>query len=223
MRLNKACKKNAYLLGMFTTSSGVNYLSLLINGISDPELSLRSDLHRQVTMYQWRSAAVSFASFDGVSPEQLKEYHLQESTALQNWFTTNFNKLHRIIVLPEEKVLKSGSADVCNYDVFSQLKSRIEDLEISSTCEFNLPVIVFIHRINTCIVHFERYLEAYLKTYVEDFSRQQVICVFPVENLCEKECPKIDLDSSGCHVTLFSAFNPAEKPISLLIAAVKRD
>lgn len=221
-RLSKAYSGNSHRpLGALSTISSIKCFSLIINDISDPEQCLRKDLH-EVTTYQWKPAAVSFAfSSDGVSPEQMKGYHLQESRALQHWFTMNFSQLHKIIVLPQEKILRCDVASSSDGDGFSQLKSRIENLEIASTSESDLPVIVFIHKINTCIVHFEHYLEAYLKKYAEDFSGQRVICVFHVENLNGKEYPKIDLGGSDCHITLFTAFNPLEKPVTLLIADIE--
>ena len=67
----------------------------------------------------------------------------------------------------------------------------------------------------------KHYLEAYLKKYAEDFSRQRMICIFHVENLSVKECPEIDLGRSDRHITFFSAFNLVEKPVTLLLAGVR--
>lgn len=174
-----------------------------------------------LAVYHWSPAAVSFAEFDRISPKQRKGYHLQELMVLQHWFTMNLSQLKKIIVLPEEEILKCDMGSTG--DDISHLKSRIEEHENSSSHESNLPVIVFIHKINPHIVNFKHYLEAYLKKYAEDFSRQQVICVFHVENLSVKECPEIDLGRTrrDRHVTFFSAFNPAEKPVTLLIADVR--
>ena len=221
MRLRKACEKNTYLLGMFTDCSGIVYLSLFINNITDPNQNLRSALHQPLAVYHWSPAAVSFAEFDRISPEQRKGYHLQELMVLQHWFTMNLSQLKKIIVLPEEEILKCDMGSTG--DDISHLKSRIEEHENSSSHESNLPVIVFIHKINPSIVNFKHYLEAYLKKYAEDFSRQQVICIFHVENLSVKECPEIDLGRTrrDRHVTFFSTFNPAEKPVTFLIADVR--
>ena len=223
MHLEKAREKNAYLLGMFTDCSGIVYLSLFINNITDPDGNLRSALHQQLARchWIWSPAAVSFAEFDRISPKQRKGYHLQELMVLQHWFTMNFSQLKKIIVLPEEEILKCDMASTGDGDGISHLKSKIEERENSSSHESNLPVVVFIHKINPHIVNFTHYLEAYLKKYAEDFSRQRVICVFHVENLSVKECPEMDLGRSDRHVTFFSAFNPAEKPVTLLIADVR--
>ena len=221
VRLGNTWEKNADPLGMFTDCSGIVYLSLFINNITDPNRNLRNALHQPLAVYHWDPAAVSFAEFDRISPEQQKEYHLQELMVLQHWFTMNFSQLKKIIVLPEEEILKCDMASTGDGDGISHLKSRLEECENSSSHESNLPVVVFIHKINPHIVNFEHYLEAYLKKYAEDFSRQRVICVFHVENLSVKECPEIDLGRSDRHVTFFSAFNPAEKPVTLLIADVR--
>lgn len=227
LHMNKACELNACLLGMFTTSLSANYLSLVINNVTDPDHTLRCALHRRVAVYLWKSGCrVPYPACERLTQKQVKGYLLQESIALQHWFTTNLPRVHKVVVLPEEDILKSNSAcaaAAADYtDVLSRLRSRVEELDFPSTYESNLPVVIFVRKINTDIVCFEEYLEAYLKKYAECFSHQRLICVFHLENLSANACPQIDLGRSDCHVAFFSAFDPSEKPISLLIADVKR-
>ena len=218
---------NAGHLGAFISTAsdpGVERLALVVNEVTDPEHTLRTALHRPVAMYLWRPGGVSFATLDGVSTDIQELTGIQELAALENWFASTFTQVHKVIVLPEEEVLKSDSVHAGDSDGFLWLKSSIEEFVTPSSRESGLlPVVVFICKVNAeIIVHFESYLQASLKKYAEHFSRQRMICVFHVENLSVKECPRIDLGRSDCHVTFFSAFDPSEKPITLLIADVER-
>ncbi|KAL8620856.1 hypothetical protein ACOMHN_047027 [Nucella lapillus] len=224
--LNAACDQSGDFVGMFTTSHGVNYLFLIINHFSDQHQLLRKALHQRLAMYQWREADLPFSSFEGIPAKRLQGHHLQESFILRKWFTTNFQQISKAILLPEEELLLS-SDPTCSTDsnCFAQLKCRMEECEVSSAQVYksDLPLVIFIRKIDRNIVCFERYLQACLKKYSKDFENRRVTCIFHVDNLSLKKCPRLDLGGADCSIKLYTAFSPFERPISLVIADVVRD
>ncbi|XP_076455228.1 uncharacterized protein LOC143289889 isoform X2 [Babylonia areolata] len=214
-------------VGIFTHCCSVNYLLLHINHTNDQQQILRRRLHARMAVYQWRGTESFLTSSDGVPGTMLLACRLHEAAILRRWFTVNVGQVLKVVVLPEEEVLLNGRPACGDSPCLAQLKAWLEEAEVSSsppphTSHSDLPVMLFIRRMDPDIVSFQHYLQACLKKYCRDFEGRRLICVFHVDNLNVKRCPQIDVGPHECCVKLYTAFKPSEKRVSLVIADVER-
>ena len=223
VRLSSALNTNGEPLGKFTSTHGVNYLTLFINSVSDPENHLRSSVHEPLALYQWTRDEIIPAAFAKLLPAYRQSFLAQEMARLQHWFSENFSRVSKVVILPEEDVLKWDSCEACGSNPFSLLRSGIEECQVPCTCRSDLPVVVFIERMNSSVVLFEGYLQAYMNKFITELPKLPLIFAFPAENLQTRGFPHLDLGSPKHHLKLCSAFNPSEKPITFVLAEIKEN
>lgn len=220
--LRKASKANDYLMGKLmsslSTSGPVYYIMFFITTICDSKQNIRRALHH--SRVHPLNPGDDFLPLDTFLPDRRCDYVHLESAVLWKWFRQNFSKdPYRIIYIPEEEIFRLDSGrSGAGLDL---LKSR---LAVDSCSRADIPVmILMMHRVKANLIYFENYLQACLSHYIQSAGRFHVACVFPVENLREKKCPWIELGIDGCPVRFFSAFDPSQKPVSMLVAELKRE
>lgn len=230
-RFSKARAKIKYPVGMFTSYTtrikgsdlsvnpdvSVNYALIFINNMCDPEKTLRSALHQEVAMCEWLGRSsdqgeLTFANFSNVTGPQFQAYMQQEEFMLKNWLSLTFSKFHKVISVPEEDIFRASDDDKC----FRCLRSSVDDMGLSP--EPHLPIIIFIRKTNNEIVHFEGYLQACIKQHIEKLSKHRLVFLFHADCFSSKQCPELFSSRLAQYkVRMFSAFNPATKPISVVV------
>ena len=219
-QLDKACKKSQYLLGMLTTSFNVTYLCILVCNVSDPCQKLRHGLHKQELLHTLRAGESCLEEVEILTSMQPQLHSVQECVALVGWLTLNVKTPYQVIVRPEDEVvLDTSGHSPGQHDVFAQLQSAVSSMNLPTVSETaDVPVVVFIRKVSSAVVRFESYLQLCLQKYAD---KKFVIFVFHAENMTEKKCPNLEVD--GCRVSLFSAFNPRKRPVSVIMATVEKD
>ena len=193
------------------------YLCLNIHDVSDPDQALRQCMHGHQPPYDLKPGGL----LELEALERIQPYNIQECMALISWFTVNVKPPYKVDVLPRDELFMEAP-DLADkggpQDVFSQLKSIVTSQNSQPVPEdLGVTAVVFICRVDSTVVNFERFLHKCLQKYSD---KKQVICVFHAENLTNKKIPKLRLD--GCRVNLFSAFDPGRYPVSVVLAKVEK-
>ncbi|KAL8580411.1 hypothetical protein ACOMHN_020888 [Nucella lapillus] len=212
--LKEARLSNSYLMGMLTSRADVHFIVFFINNISDPKQNVRSALHHS-KVFPLNPDHVFLSSSNAFLPSHRCDYTLLESTVLLNWFRQNFSK-YRVVCVPEEQVFRLDSGDGPGFDM---LKSKLAD---DGCSESDVPVVILMYRVKASLVHFENYLQACLSQYAKCSGRLRVACVFPKDNLRGEMCGQMEVEGERWPVRFFAAFNPAHRPVSMLVAEVRR-
>ncbi|XP_076459965.1 uncharacterized protein LOC143293032 isoform X2 [Babylonia areolata] len=239
--LHKASKNNEYLMGRLVCRGDIYYATLFINDISDPRRRVRRALHHS-GLFPLDSAVgggdARLPSLDILLSNHLHEDYVRlETRVFLNWFRSTFSKDPcRVRCVPEDRFLRQEDSSSCSG--LELLRSELTAADSSVHMSSEAPLIVFVHRMKSGVVRFEKYLRLCLGQYVGDAATTttttttssssssrglRLACVFPVDNLEERRCPScLKLDCPDCVVRFFAAFDPSQKPVTMLVAVVTR-